>query len=90
MAITTKTETTIDPGYRRLSVAIVLQAAKDMTSPDPIRSLDALLWLLFGGADFYLDILDIEGGAPVFLRMVQANGGNKHGWKKNRFARLIG
>lgn len=83
-------ETTIDPGYRRLSVAIVLQAAKDMTSPDPVKSLDALLWLLYG-ADFYLEALDLDHrGALSFLRMVQANGGNKHGWKKNRFARLIG
>lgn len=76
-------------GYRRLSVAIVLQAAKDTTNPDPVKSLDALLWLLYG-ADFYLEALDIEGGALAFLRTVQKNGGNKHGHKNHRLARAAG
>ncbi len=32
-------------GYPRLAVAIVLQAARDLRAGEPLKKLDALLWL---------------------------------------------
>lgn len=85
MAVSTRSKPESDPqGYRTLAAAIVLQAVTDLSDKDPIKSLDAFMWLIYGGADIYLEPLDIGGGALGLLRMVQKNGGNKHGHKKYR------
>lgn len=49
----------IDLGFRRLMIAVMRQAAFDLRSRDPIKSLDALLFFTDGESKFYFEELDM-------------------------------
>lgn len=91
MAITTQAKPTQDPGYKRLGAAILIQAARDLTNPDPVKSLDALTWLLFGGSEIYEGLdLDPERGALAILRTIQISRSKNHAAKEHKLTRLTG
>jgi len=58
--------------HAQLAAHVVLQAAADLHSPDPLVSLDALLWFVDPyGAALWLDMLGIGDGEPdeYFVRL---------------------
>ena len=51
--------------WHSLGTSVVIQAFKDLTDPNPLTALDALLWLI-GDAPLWLDGLGFEYD-PVLL-----------------------
>lgn len=46
----------LDP-HLGLGAAVVANAVRDLRKRDPVASLDALIWLLFGDGPLWLEIL---------------------------------
>lgn len=57
----------IRSAYRELAIAVILQAMQDVRSTDPMKALDAALWLMGEDAPLFLDEIEINGDLKAWL-----------------------
>lgn len=68
----TRPEVDPDADWRPLMRAVILQSLKDVRGADPVRALDALLFLLGLGFDLWLEAVEIDADPLRFVIGVQA------------------
>jgi hypothetical protein len=54
------------PGWHQLGINVVVQAFVDLRDTDPLRALDALLWLI-GDASLWLEGLGMDNDPVILL-----------------------
>ena len=61
-----------------LGAAVVATAVRDLFEPDPVTSLDALIWLLWGDGPLWLEALLGQELAEEKILQLAVTGGIRH------------